>query len=99
MCGAYVRKAGTDQRRKECRAAKWWCGVTGLSLTQKPVAFIAWVAVSDAVKESCLSGSCVLYPADRRSGGNIVIVESIFLIAIRPEIEKQFWGRPPARAE
>ena len=64
---------------------------------KQPVAFIAWAAVSDTIKESLLSGSYVLQPADWRSGSNIVIVECISPFTLQSEIEKQFWDRPPAR--
>lgn len=64
---------------------------------KQPIAFIAWALVSDTIKESLLSGTYVLQPADWRSGNNIVIVECISPFTLRSEIEKQFWDRPPAR--
>ena len=60
------------------------------SKDKQPVAFLAWAAVSDAVKKRIESGGHPIRIDEWRSGENIMVLECVSPLADRNVIEKNF---------
>ena len=57
---------------------------------KQPVAFLAWAAVSDEVKERIESGSHPIRIDEWRSGENIIVLDCVAPLADRAELEAKF---------